>query len=99
MTTRAAPAHVAQAEPARSPAAPSRPAPSKVKVPRGPAPYAASARLQGGSPMPRPLRTRMERVFDRSFSNVRVHTGAAAAKFTHDHDADAITVGSDIAFG
>lgn len=49
--------------------------------------------------MPLTLRARMERAFDRSFEGVRVHTGEAAARMVHDHDADAVTFGSDIAFG
>jgi hypothetical protein len=55
--------------------------------------------MQGGSPLPIPLRTRMERAFDRSFEGVRVHTGGAAAGLAREHHAEAVTIGSDIAFG
>lgn len=41
----------------------------------------------------------MERSFDRSFEGVRVHTGGTADHAAREHHAEALTVGSDIAFG
>lgn len=57
-----------------------------------------SARLQGGSPLPLTTRERMERSFGRSFSDVRVHTGAVARDVTQTQSADALTVDQKIAF-
>jgi hypothetical protein len=41
----------------------------------------------------------MEHAFDRPFEGVRVHAGGAATSLAREHDADAVTIGSDIAFG
>ena len=41
----------------------------------------------------------MEHSFGQSFDNVRVHTGATADGVTREHRAEALTVGSHIAFG
>ena len=61
-------------------------------------PQHISSRLQGGSLLPLTTRARMERSFSRSFSDVRVHTGATASAITQTHAADALTVGNKIAF-
>lgn len=89
----------AKAEPSRSVSGGVRPQPSKVHAPPGSAPFSIMSRLQGGSPLPSTLRHRMENSFGRSFDDVRVHTGATADGVTREHRAEALTVGSHIAFG
>lgn len=88
-----------KAEPSRSVSGGVRPQPSKVHAPPGPAPFSITSRLQGGSPLPSTLRLRMEHSFGRSFDGVRIHTGATADSVTREHRAEALTVGSHIAFG
>ncbi|WP_437733122.1 eCIS core domain-containing protein [Sorangium sp. So ce1335] len=55
--------------------------------------------FSGGSPIVPSTRSRMESAFGRSFEGVRVHTDGRAASFARDHQAEAVTVGQDIAFG
>jgi Domain of unknown function (DUF4157) len=70
-----------------------------------PAPAPAAARgpsrvnIAGGSPLPSPVRGYMEPRFGASFSNVRVHTGAAAAQQSARLNANAFTVGDHVFFG
>lgn len=99
MSTKAAPAPPAK-KAETSPSAPgaARAQPARVHVPPHPAPHSVVGRLQGGSPLPRTLRERMESSFGRSFESVRVHTGGAAEELTREHHAEALTVGSQIAF-
>lgn len=52
-----------------------------------------------GRPMDRPLRQQMEARFGRDFSQVRLHTGAAAVASAASLGAQAYTVGRDIVFG
>jgi Domain of unknown function (DUF4157) len=51
-----------------------------------------------GKPLESPLRQEMERRFGHDFSRVRVHCGSAAEQSTRDVNANAYTVGHDIAF-
>ena len=52
-----------------------------------------------GAPLEPGLRRDMEQRFGRDFSQVRVHSGSAAATSARDLDARAYTVGSDMVFG
>jgi hypothetical protein len=52
----------------------------------------------GGSPLDAETRTSMEQAFGQSFSDVRMHTGAAASRSAESVGANAYTVGSDIVF-
>lgn len=52
-----------------------------------------------GSPLEPALRQDMEQRFGYDFSQVRVHSDAAAARSARDIDAHAYTVGNDIVFG
>jgi hypothetical protein len=52
-----------------------------------------------GSPLDRPLREDMEQRFGYDFSQVRVHTDAAAQQSARDVNAHAYTVGNDLVFG
>jgi hypothetical protein len=61
----------------------------------GPAPMA----LGEGDPLPAPVRGQMEARFERSFADVRVHTGERAAGSAAALAARAYTVGRDIVFG
>ena len=64
------------------------------------APPSVAAALAGaGRPLDRGLRAEMERRFDRDFSDVRIHSGPAAASSARDINARAYTVGSDIVLG
>ncbi|WP_437640245.1 eCIS core domain-containing protein [Sorangium sp. So ce854] len=65
----------------------------------GASPAAVLARLGAGAPLDGGVRARMEQSFGRSFSHVRVHADAAAARAASDISARAFTVGQDIAFG
>ncbi|MDO8152622.1 DUF4157 domain-containing protein [Isoptericola sp. b408] len=71
---------------------------------RGPAlPERAGAGVEaavgGGDPLDTVTRSFMETSFARDFSQVRVHTGAAAAESAHSLHARAYTTGSEIVFG
>ena len=64
------------------------------------APPSVEAVLSGaGQPLEPGLRQDMERRFDRDFSGVRLHAGAAAAESAREVSARAYTVGSHIVFG
>mgnify|MGYP000551381764 CR=1 FL=1 len=52
----------------------------------------------GGSPLSRSARSYFEPRFGRDFSDVRVHTGTEADAVARSIDAEAFTVGSDVAF-
>ncbi len=52
----------------------------------------------GGSPMPSPLKERMEGAFGADFDNVRLHAGADAVEVNRRVSAEAFTIGSDIFF-
>ncbi|MCP4936303.1 MAG: DUF4157 domain-containing protein [bacterium] len=80
---------------------------SHVKAPVIPAPDSSTghpelSRIQssliGGSSLPASTRQRMEKSFSADFSNVRVHTGAAASSATGKLSAEAFANGRDIAF-
>ncbi|GGO94438.1 eCIS core domain-containing protein [Wenjunlia tyrosinilytica] len=63
-------------------------------------PAEATTALRGpGRPLDPGTRLLMEQRFGRSFRQIRVHTGAAAASAARAVDAQAFTVGSDIVFG
>ena len=66
-----------------------------------PADYSAlpGGESSGGRPLDGSTRGRMESVFDANFKDVRVHTGSDATRAASAHDARALTVGNDIAFG
>jgi len=53
----------------------------------------------GGSPLPEPVRARMEGAFGADFSDVRLHTGAEAGTLNRQLGARAFTAGSDIVLG
>lgn len=61
-----------------------------------------SSRIQaargGGTAMPTPLRSKMERAFNADFGSVRVHEGARSADLNNRIQAKAFTVGNDIFF-
>ena len=59
---------------------------------------AQAAVASGGSPLPRDVRSYFEPRFGHDFSEVRVHTGGAAANAARAISARAYTLGSDIAF-
>ena len=52
-----------------------------------------------GEPLPAPLRGDLERAFDATLGEVRVHHGAAADAAARDQAADAFTSGVDVYFG
>jgi hypothetical protein len=56
-------------------------------------------RLGSGRPLDGSVRGRMESAFGRSFSKVRVHTDADAARVSDQLNARAFTVGEHVAFG
>jgi hypothetical protein len=56
-------------------------------------------KASGGRPLDAPVRTFMEGRFRRSFENVRVHTGPAAAILARRANARAFTVGRHLVFG
>jgi Domain of unknown function (DUF4157) len=58
-----------------------------------------SVLAEPGTPLQPALRHDMEQRFARDFSQVRVHSDAAAAQSARDVDANAYTVGSNIVFG
>jgi hypothetical protein len=58
----------------------------------------ARALSDPGKPLEPPLRHEMEHRFGHDFSRVRVHCGTAAEQSAHDVNANAYTVGHDIAF-
>jgi hypothetical protein len=62
-------------------------------------PAAVQARLGAGQPLDGGVRARMEGAFGRSFSGVRLHTGATAGRLSTEQRARAFTVGSHVAFG
>ena len=91
-TASPAPKSPSQAQsPARAtaPASAETAAPSLTSVQRG---------LVGGTALPSGLRSRMESGFGASFTDVRVHTGGAAASSTKALRAEAFTSGANIAF-
>ncbi len=53
----------------------------------------------GGQPLPESVRSFFEPRFGYDFSHVRIHTDAKAAESAHAFNAQAYTVGQDIAFG
>ncbi|HYO14628.1 MAG TPA: DUF4157 domain-containing protein, partial [Thermoanaerobaculia bacterium] len=68
--------------------------------PRDPGdPRALQARLGAGRPLDGAIRSRMEGVFGRSYSHVRVHTDGGAAGLATGLNAKAFTVGEHVAFG
>lgn len=102
MKARSGPVSTRSADASRSPAAPA-PAPAPVSASTGhdnaPQPLNLLQRsLVGGAALPASLRARMETGFGASFSDVRIHTGGAAAQATGRARAQALTSGSDIAF-
>ncbi|MEF8851396.1 MAG: DUF4157 domain-containing protein [Haloarculaceae archaeon] len=54
--------------------------------------------LTGGHPLPAATRSFFESRFDRDFSDVRVHTGPRADAAARSIDAEAFTLGTDVAF-
>jgi len=54
---------------------------------------------RAGRPLPRAVRTRMERVFGHDFGHVRIHTDPSAARTAADLQARAFAVESEIFFG
>ncbi len=62
-------------------------------------PGAIRAQLDGGRPLEAPIRSYMERSFDRNFASVRIHDDVTAARFSEGLGARAFTIGADIAFG
>lgn len=56
------------------------------------------ARQRSGSPLPDPVRDKMERAFSKDFSGVRIHTDDPAVLLNQDLGARALTSGSDIFF-
>ncbi|MGS0755735.1 eCIS core domain-containing protein, partial [Roseateles sp. GG27B] len=62
-------------------------------------PAALGVGSSGGQPLPRLLRRDMEPRFQADFSNVRVHTGDAAASASRRLNAAAFTSGRDVFFG
>ena len=59
---------------------------------------AVQAATGGGRPLPDPVRSGMEQGFGRSFGQVRIHDGPAAADGARAVGADAFTLGTDIVF-
>lgn len=57
------------------------------------------ARQDSGRPLPRQLRAYFEQRFGHDFSQVRIHTGAAAAETARALNAQAFNLGGDIFFG
>src|SRR5262245_20752881 len=88
----------ARAPTAESAAAKSAPAPTVAPQLDPAEPARLTARLQGGGPLLPDTRTRMEAGFGQSFADVCVHTGGAAAEATSRHQAEALTVGHNVAF-
>lgn len=62
-------------------------------------PASINAQLGHGEPLDGGVRGGLESAFGQSFSNVRVHTDAAASNLSGDLNARAFTVGQNIAFG
>lgn len=58
-----------------------------------------SAQLGGGSPLPSPVKGRMESGFGASLDHVRVHDGPEAARHSAALGAQAFTVGNDVFLG
>lgn len=66
------------------------------------APFAvdeSQAGLDAGQVLAPSLRATMARAYGQDFSEVRVHTGGAAARLADRENAHAVTIGQDIAFG
>ena len=71
-----------------------------VGAPAAPGSAAAiRSQLSGGRPLDAAVRTRMERGFGTSFSDVRLHTDSTASRLAHQYSARAFTLGNNIAFG
>lgn len=97
MKTRTGPVSTPSVTASRSPAP--APAPAPPAHDSTPQPLNALQRsLVGGAALPADLRTRMETGFGASFTDVRIHTGGAAAQATGRMRAEALTSGRDIAF-
>jgi hypothetical protein len=79
-------------------AATSAPA-AQAKLAEPGSPAALVATLGAGERLDPGTASRMERAFDHSFADVRVHTDATAARLADEHDAHAFTIGSHVAFG
>jgi hypothetical protein len=62
-------------------------------------PATVQAELGPGKPLQSKVRSRMERVFGRSFGDVRTHTDAGARRLSEEQNARAFTVGNHVAFG
>ena len=62
------------------------------------APVTEARALTGGRPLPPSTRERLEAAFAVPLDDVRVHTDADATDLTDEHDAEALTIGSHIAF-
>jgi hypothetical protein len=62
----------------------------------GDAEHAVTSARSGGTPLPGPLRSRMENAFEADFSAVKIHRGPAASQLSEYLGAKAFTVGSDI---
>ena len=67
--------------------------------PSGPLPRVISAGLAGGAPVSRSVRDRVEPALGADLSQVRVHTGPAAASAAASVDARAFTLGTDVVLG
>jgi hypothetical protein len=52
----------------------------------------------GGTPLPSPVKERMEGAFGADFDNVRLHAGSDAVELNRRVSAEAFTIGSDIFF-
>jgi Domain of unknown function (DUF4157) len=73
--------------------------PSSGEIPTQSPTHVKNALGSGGKPLDGGTRNFFESRFDRDFSNVRVHTGAAAEKSARDLDAKAYTLGHNVVFG
>src|SRR5712692_7972645 len=96
-----------QESPKSAPLRPSVSPPPKGSVQRAEAvaparttpPSTPRVSIAGGSPLPATVRSHMEPRFAANFSNVRIHTGEAAAHQSENLNAHAFTVGDHIFFG
>jgi hypothetical protein len=61
-------------------------------------PQATQVQLKSGQPLDAQVRLRMESAFGRDFSGVRIHTDAKAGELSEELNAQAFTIGKDIAF-
>ncbi len=65
----------------------------------GPGQISLPGDLGTGAPVDAPLRAALERQYGDDFSAVRVYTGPRANQLAHQHDARALTAGTDVVFG